>query len=42
MVSLIFMHHCYQNGEGAAPIQRAIINQDHETGISFMKNKLKN
>ena len=27
----------YQNGEGSAPIQRAIMNMDKETGISIMK-----
>ena len=36
------MHQSYHLGEGAAPIQRAIMNLDNKTGISIMKinNKL--
>ena len=36
---LIFTHHYFQSG-GAAPIQRAIMNQDNETGI-FNENNLR-
>ena len=34
----MFMHRYYQN-EGAAPIERAILNGDKETGVSIMKIK---